>query len=124
MVVPALEQGGYSFETQVHVGQRLGIGRHVVDAIVTKGDEKILVSVKWQQIRGTAEQKVPFEMICLAEVLEAGPYRRAYLVLGGEGWTLRDFYTSGGLRRFIPLTARIEVVTLEGFVGRANQGKL
>ena len=124
MVVPALEQGGYSFETQVHVGQRLGIGRHVVDAVVTKGEEKILVSVKWQQIRGTAEQKVPFEMICLAEVLEAGAYQRAYLVLGGEGWTLRDFYTRGGLRRFIPLTARIEVVTLEGFVGRANQGRL
>jgi hypothetical protein len=124
MVVPALEQGGYTFATQVNVGQRLGLGRHVVDAVVTKGDEKILVSVKWQQIRGTAEQKVPFEMICLAEVLDAGLYDRAYLVLGGEGWTLRNFYTSGGLRRFIPLAERIDVVTLEGFVGRANQGKL
>jgi hypothetical protein len=124
MVVPALEQGGYTFATQVNVGQRLGLGRHVVDAVVTKGGEKILVSVKWQQIRGTAEQKVPFEMICLAEVLDAGLYDRAYLVLGGEGWTLRNFYTSGGLRRFIPLAERIDVVTLEGFVGRANQGKL
>ncbi len=124
MVVPALEQGGYTFETQVHVGRRLGTGKHMVDAVVTRGGEKILVSVKWQQIRGTAEQKVPFEMICLADALETGLYERAYLVLGGEGWTLRTFYTSGALRRFIPLAERIEVVTLEGFVGRANQGKL
>jgi hypothetical protein len=73
MVVPALEQGGYAFRTQVCVGQRLGIGRHVIDAVVTKGGESILVSVKWQQIRGTAEQKVPFELICLAELLQTGP---------------------------------------------------
>ena len=33
MILPALEQGGYSYETQVHLGKRLGIGKHVVDAV-------------------------------------------------------------------------------------------
>jgi len=27
--------------------------------------EAILISLKWQQSSGTAEQKVPFEVICL-----------------------------------------------------------
>ena len=91
MILPALQQGGYSFEKQVLLGQRLGIGKHVVDAIAEKDGRKILISLKWQQVSGTAEQKVPFELICLLEALQAGHYAKAYLVLGGEGWTLRSF---------------------------------
>jgi hypothetical protein len=67
---------------------------------------------------------VPYEVLCLLEALDIGPYQKAYLVLGGEGWSLRPFYTSGGLNRFLVNSDRVEVVTLEGFVGRANQGKL
>jgi len=124
MVLPTLDQGGYSYKTQVHVGQRLGCGRHMVDAIVEKDGRKFLLSVKWQQVSGTAEQKVPFEVICLAEALESGDYEKGYLVLGGEGWTLRDFYVSGGLKKYLNNADNVEVITLEGFVSKANQGKL
>jgi hypothetical protein len=124
MILPALDEGGYTYEKQVRLGQRLGLGKHVVDAIAEKDGRKILISLKWQQVSGTAEQKVPFEVICLLEALEAGAHAKAYLVLGGEGWTLRSFYTAGGLRRFLVGSEKVEVVTLEGFVGRANQGKL
>ena len=124
MILPALDQGGYTYDTQVNLGQRLGVSRHVVDAIARKDGRQILVSLKWQQVSGTAEQKVPFEIICLLEALQKGPFEKAYLVLGGEGWTLRAFYTSGGLRPFLVNADRVEVVTLEGFVGRANLGRL
>ena len=124
MVVPALTQGGYSYELQVNVGRRLGCGRHYVDAIVAKGGRKFLLSVKWQQVSGTAEQKVPFEVICLVEAMESGSYDKAYIVLGGEGWTLRNFYVSGGLSKYLTTADKVEIVTLESFVGRANQGKL
>jgi hypothetical protein len=124
MILPALDQGGYSYDTQVKLGKRLGIGKHVVDAIARKDDRQLLISLKWQQVSGTAEQKVPFEIICLLEALEAGVHHKAYLVLGGEGWTLRTFYTGGGLKRFLVDSDKVEVLTLEGFVGRANQGKL
>jgi len=124
MILPALEQGGYTYEKQVNLGTRLGIGRHVVDAIAEKDGRKILISLKWQQVSGTAEQKVPFELICLLEALRTGQHDKAYLVLGGEGWTLRNFYTSGGLMPFLVNAEKVDVVTLEGFVGRANQGKL
>ena len=124
MILPALESGGYGHQAQVTIGNRLGCGRHVVDAIAEKGGRQILVSVKWQQVAGTAEQKVPFELICLLDAIERGPYAKAYLVLGGEGWKMRQFYVGGGLNRFLPLADRVEIVTLEGFVAKANQGRL
>ena len=52
----------------------------------TRGDERILVSLKWQQTGGTAEQKVPFEVMCLADAVTAGHAVRAFLALGGDGW--------------------------------------
>jgi len=124
MVLPALDRGGYQHRAQVPIGDRLGCGKHVVDAIAEKDGHQILVSVKWQQVAGTAEQKVPFEMICLLEALEVGPYAKAYLVLGGEGWKLRQFYIAGGLTRFLRNAERVEIITLEGFVAKANQGRL
>ena len=80
--------------------------------------------MKWQQVSGTAEQKVPFEVICLLEAVEAGNCTKAYVVLGGEGWTLRKFYTSGGLVKYLNHSGKVELVTLEAFVARANDGKL
>ena len=124
MVLPALDQGGYTYETQVHLGRRLGLGRHFVDAVAQKDGRKFLISLKWQQVPGTAEQKVPFEVICLIDALGAGNYGKAYIVLGGEGWTLRDFYAAGGLKKYLINSDNVDVIRLEAFVGRANQGKL
>ena len=73
---------------------------------------------------GTAEQKVPFEVICLAEAVRSGPYERAYLVLGGGGWSLREFYVGDGLRRYLTGTDNVSIASLEDFVARANQGNL
>ncbi len=124
MVLPALRLGGYSCALQVDVGPRLGHGRHIVDAVVEKGQDRFLVSVKWQQTGGTAEQKVPFEVMCLAEAIRSGGYSRAYLVLGGEGWKLRQFYTTGGLSTHLISAGLVDIVTLESFIGRANQSRL
>ena len=124
MILPALERGGYHHQKQVNIGARPGGGRHVVDAVAEKDGRRWLVSLKWQQVSGTAEQKVPFEVICLAEAVLAGGYEAAYLVLGGEGWSLRDFYTGGGLQRHLVNPAKVNIVTLEGFVARANQERL
>lgn len=124
MILPALERGGYRCRSQAAIGDRLGCGRHVIDVIAEKDGEEILISVKWQQVAGTAEQKVPFEVICLLDAIERGPYKKAYVVLGGEGWKLRQFYVRGGLRRFLALADSVEIATLEGFVAKANDAKL
>jgi hypothetical protein len=127
MILSALEQGGYSYETQVHIGARLGGGKHMVDVVADDSSGRaFLISLKWQQTSGTAEQKVPFEVICLAEAIISadGKYSGAYVVLGGSGWKLRDFYIGGGLNRHLSFADRVRVVSLEDFVGLANKGRL
>jgi hypothetical protein len=124
MIVPALHRGGYACQVQANIGERLGGGRHVADVIATKDGLNYLVSLKWQQVSGTAEQKVPFEVICLAEAVLNDGFAKAYLVLGGEGWKLRSFYTGGGLRKHLVHADKVEILTLEAFVAKANQGKL
>jgi hypothetical protein len=124
MVLPALERGGYRYDQQVRVGERCGGGVHKVDAVATRGEETILISMKWQQTGGTAEQKVPFEVMCLAEAVLAKHADRALLVLGGDGWTLRDYFTSGRLSEHLTHAAKVQVVTLEAFIRLANNGQL
>jgi hypothetical protein len=124
MILPALERGGYAYQKQVKVGCRPGGRVHKVDAVAEKVGEKILVSLKWQQVGGTAEQKVPFEVMCLADEVRGGNFQKAYVVLGGDGWTLRDFYITGGLKKYLTDADRVTVMTLERFVAVANQGKL
>ena len=122
--MPALEHGGYQLEKQVAIGTRCGGGVHKVDAIATKNGRRTLVSLKWQQTGGTAEQKVPFEVMCLADAVRANHADRAYLVLGGDGWTLRDYYTSGKLDEHLVHASLVRVVTLEAFARIANNGEL
>jgi hypothetical protein len=128
MIVPSLVGGGYRVAIQQHIGDRLGADRrHFVDVIAEKENgEKFIVSLKWQQVAGTAEQKVPYEVICLSEAILGanGEFSRAYLVLGGEGWTLRDFFTKGGLDSHLTHCDLVKIITLEGFVAKANRGEL
>jgi hypothetical protein len=127
MVLPALTRGGYIHETQVNIGLRLGGRKHIVDVLATDAaGRKYLVSLKWQQVAGTAEQKVPFEVISLAETvrLSGGQYSKAYLVLGGGGWSLREFYVGGGLSEHLRHSDLVSILTLEDFVAKANKGSL
>ncbi len=127
MVLPTLRQGGYTFRTQVDVGTRPGGARHLVDVLARDpAGREFLLSVKWQQTSGTAEQKVPFEVICLADAMnaQAGRYERAYLVLGGKGWKLRDYFISGALSEHLIHANRVSIISLEDFVARANKTQL
>jgi hypothetical protein len=127
MVLPALEQGGYEYFRQVEVGERLGGGRHIVDLVAYNAEGRgYLLSLKWQQTSGTAEQKVPYEALCLIDAALSDPqrYEKAYLVLGGPAWTLRDFFTAGGLLPYLRHEDLLSIVTLEAFVARANRGEL
>jgi hypothetical protein len=127
MVIPALKGGGYQCHIQHHVGERFGGGRHFIDVVAeSQAKQKYLISVKWQQVSGTAEQKVPFEAICLAEAIlnGNGEFTKAYLVLGGEGWKLRDFFIRGGLQKHLKYSDLVTITTLESFVAKANRGEL
>jgi hypothetical protein len=115
---------GYKCLSQTLIGKRLGGGSHKVDCIASNDRETILVSLKCQQSGGTAEQKVPFEVMCLAQAVNEKAAHKAYVVLGGDGWKLRDYYTSGKLSEHLIHAGLVNVVTLEAFVRLANNGQL
>jgi hypothetical protein len=124
MVLPSLARGGYKSESQVITGARPGGGPHKVDAIAERNGRKVIISLKWQQTSGTAEQKVPFEVMCLADAVREKLVDKAYLVLGGPGWRLREYFTSGALQEHLVHAGLVRVVTLEEFVAAANAGRL
>ena len=126
MVLPALAQGRYAYSRTKLVGSRLGVSKHYIDTYAEDPQGRIhLVSLKWQQVGGTAEQKIPFEVISLIDLLLKNEhYYKAHLVLGGNGWKYKDFYVGGGLNTFIRNADRVNITTLETFVGAANQGRL
>ena len=121
MILPSLERARYHCRRGVTVGSRLGVGRHMVDVVAERDGARYIVSLKWQQVSGTAEQKVPFEIMCLNEILESGDYTGAYLVLGGDAWRFRDFFTSNRLRDHMRVSERITVMSLESFVAKVNR---
>jgi hypothetical protein len=124
MILPALRRGGYQARSQVITGTRPGGGPHRVDALAEKDGDAVIISLKWQQASGTAEQKVPFEVMCLADAVRRRLASRAYLVLGGSGWKLRTYFTSGALKEHLVHAGLVRVVSLEDFIAIANDGKL
>ena len=126
MVVPSLVRGGYRVHRNKVVGTRFGVSKHRIDILAEDRQDRLhLVSLKWQQVQGTAEQKIPFEIICLADALISDEcYYKAHLVLGGNGWRYKDFYLSGGLRPYLANADMVNVTSLEDFVGMANGGRL
>lgn len=129
MIPEALRHGGYTWEKpSTAIGTRFGGGRHFVDLVVSSSTNKreILVSLKWQQVSGTAEQKIPFEVMSLADALRTsdGRFRSAYLVLGGNGWSLRDFFVGGGLDTYLKNCEGVAILEMETFISRANRGQL
>jgi hypothetical protein len=121
LILPVLDASDYPYRTQVDIATRPGGGRHRIDAVIQTTSGDVLLSVKWQQVSGTAEQKVPFEVMCLADTIRSGSFRKAYLVLGGNGWKLRDFFTGGGLDEHLVHSKLVSIVTLETFIALANR---
>jgi hypothetical protein len=86
-----LTKSGIKFKRQANVGYKRNDGSHRVDLLV----EKTLVSLKSQQVAGTAEQKIPFEIMVLQHAIEDYKYDNAIIVLHGDtGWKWKHYYLS------------------------------
>ncbi len=127
MIEPALQRAGYSFVRQAQVADVIpGKKKHYVDRVVTDAaGEKIALSLKWQQVSGTADEKVPFEFIRLGLLTERGEFARAYIILAGGGWKpdLKMFYTKH-LSQVIKVGEYVKVLDLYEFVAQVNKRKI
>lgn len=125
-IIPCLKRNGYLVSSQQIVGLKPNGRKHRIDAVVDrKNGTKVLVSLKWQQTGGTAEEKVPFEVIKLIYTLNNDKqYDSAYLVLGGDAWTLKEWYLHGNLEYYVPESSLVKIVTLEQFITICNKKQL
>jgi len=67
LLVTALQKNNYSVQEQVKVGNKPDGSKYTIDILV---DSLIYISIKWQQIGGSAEEKIPFEVITLTHILK------------------------------------------------------
>lgn len=112
---------------QVAVGLKLTGEPYLADFVVYEPSGDIIVSAKWQQTPGTAEDKILWDIANLiAIVRQSGRYRKAYVVLGGSGFSnaMRTFLLQQGHRGVLQDGHLVEVVSLEDFLARANQGRV
>lgn len=127
-VEAVLLNNSYAVEKQQVVGTKPGGGRHKADIVgMRPNGTKFLVSLKWQQTAGSAEEKIPFEVIKLLHALrENRDFDKAYIVVGGDGFSagLVDFYLSEEFRSYIRESEKIEILTLTDVITRANRGAL
>ena len=55
------------FNSQVNIGLKRNGGKHFIDFLI----EKTLVSLKSQKVKGTAEEKIPFEIMKLQQAVDS-----------------------------------------------------
>lgn len=83
----------HSFERQVNIGVKRNGGKHILDVLLN-GEE--LISLKYQQVYGTAEEKIPFEFMKLQHAIDDYGYKSATIVIAGpdSAWKWKDYYLS------------------------------
>lgn len=87
-----LAETNITYQSQKVIGKKRNGGNHRVDLII---DGEILVSLKHQEVSGTAEEKVPFEFMKLQHAVDDYNYKHALIVLSGDkGWTWKNYYLS------------------------------
>ncbi|MEW6193164.1 MAG: PD-(D/E)XK nuclease superfamily protein [Bacillota bacterium] len=116
------------FQTQVPIGVQIYGGTYYADLVIEDPNGNVIVSAKWQQVPGTAEQKIIYDIASLINIMKRSPgrCRKCYVVLGGPGFSngARSFLLGQGHRQIFANADLVEVISLDGFLARANQGTL
>lgn len=111
-----LSEAGHNVDEQVNIGLRPTGGAHNTDLIV---DDETIVSLKYQDVSGTAEEKIPYEQMCLEHACLTYGYSRAIIVLAGPGWKHADSYRAGVFSPWMT-TDHVTVLNYEEFCTQYN----
>ena len=106
----------HTVESQVMVGSKRNGGKHYCD-IVLNGDE--LISLKYQRVQGTAEEKIPFEFMKLQHAIDDHGYKSATIVVAGpdKAWKWKDYYLSEEFRgKMSSIYPNVRIINHEQFV--------
>lgn len=107
------EKNGLHAISQAIVGEKPGGGKHKIDWEIVDNenpDNRGLVSCKFQQTSGTAEEKIAYETIKLLHTMHNDSrYKHSWIVMGGTGW-------SPGMKSFVENELKLWIPKLEGNV--------
>ncbi|MCX7598391.1 MAG: hypothetical protein N2512_05930 [Armatimonadetes bacterium] len=123
----ALGRSGYRWSQESQRKSRQGKDAWEISLTVwRRRGKRFLVWVKWRQKVGLADETIPFDVICLTRAVLERPegFARAYLVLGGLGWKMHDFYTGGGLKQYLVHPNLVRIVSYEQFLTMAGRKAL
>tara|TARA_Y100000004_G_scaffold152114_1_gene175119 strand:- start:14231 stop:14671 length:441 start_codon:yes stop_codon:yes gene_type:complete len=88
-----IDYSPYTIDRQVAMGKKPnGRTKHRVDIFVRETKE--VLSLKYQSVIGTAEEKIPYEVLVLQHLVNENRCNSATIVLAGEDevWTQRNWY--------------------------------
>ncbi len=105
--------------------------KHLPDKLIqTQTEEIIVLSKKWQESRGTAEEKVIYEIFKLLDLLNNQEYKikSCYIILGGMGWSkqLKEYYLSHKWNNFLEndFKNKVKIVIFDEILTLINKGLL
>jgi|TARA_B100000035_G_C20582392_1_gene371673 hypothetical protein len=110
------EFSDHKVESQVMVGAKRNGGKHYCD-IVINDDE--LISLKYQRVQGTAEEKIPFEFMKLQHAIDDHGYKSATIVVAGpdKAWKWKDYYLSDDFRaKMMSIYPDVRIINHDQFV--------
>jgi len=106
----------HSVRSQVMVGKKRNGGKHYVDILLNDNE---LISLKYQRVQGTAEEKIPFEFMKLQHAIDDHGYKSATIVLAGpdKAWKWKDYYLSEEFcAKMSSIYPDVRIITHEQFV--------
>lgn len=109
-------------KAQAYVGAKPGGGKHIIDwELWTLEDEnfRALLSCKVQNSGGTAEEKIPYEVLKLLHTMDHDPrYRFGWIVLGGSGWNpgLLNYYLNDLSQHLPNMEGRIKILRTDDLI--------
>jgi hypothetical protein len=117
-----LEQfSNHKVQSQVSVGAKRNGGRHYVDILLNDNE---LLSLKYQKVQGTAEEKIPFEIMKLQHTVVDHKYESATIVLAGpdNAWKWKKYYLGEEFQNSMKLIyPNVSIISHEQFVEKYLQ---
>lgn len=119
MAAGILQDSGWELEKQYVVGYRLGKrSKHRVDIKASKNTDDILVSCKYQDVPGTAPDKLPYEYMSLLHSVNTNGMTRGFIVLFGKVLQEANVFARhriGELEPYMTISNKIVVCDFEEF---------
>lgn len=88
----------HDIKEQVKAGYRPKVNKKIVVDILFNHD--IIVSAKFQDVAGTAEEKIIQEKGTLQYLCHSGRFKKAYIVYDGIGFSMIDYYQCEEMKRY------------------------